>query len=93
MPRPKPGYTRPTSVPCMVCTGDVQVLPVGNVPEGHAACMQLRRDLARLIGALEPVAQDRSPKELRLIASFLASELQGIRNSFVNKHANPAKKR
>lgn len=92
MTRPIPGYVRPVEIVCFVCGGAVAVESRGRIPEGHAGCMQLRRDLTRLSATLDTVAEDRTPPELGKLSALISSELQQLRNSWVNRYANPARR-
>ena len=93
MPRAVKSYARPTVILCLVCGGDVAVAPVGTIPEGHARCMLVRRDLHRLQGDIDLSVEGRNSAELKGLADYLAAELQQIRNSFVNTYANPARRK
>lgn len=92
MPRPIPGYQRPHEITCLVCRGPVPVAPRGTIPEGHPACMELRRTLTRLNASADAVAFGRTPAELRELARVLNGELRSIANAWVNANANPAKR-
>jgi hypothetical protein len=54
--------------------------------------MQLRRDLTRLSATLDIVAEDRTPAELGKLSALISSELQQLRNTWVNRYANPARR-
>lgn len=91
MPRPRPGYVRPSVVACIVCDGQVSVLPKGTIPEGHPDCIAFRQDFTRLDRALARVAAaGHTLPELARIAHTLQSDTRNLVNTWVNEHANPA---
>jgi hypothetical protein len=70
----------------------VQVDSKGRIPEGHATCMQLRRDLSRLSATLDGLAEGHTAAELSQLSALISSELQQIRNAWINRYANPARR-
>jgi hypothetical protein len=94
MPRPVKGYERPTSVPCIVCGGEVEVAERGRLPEGHPACVALSQDVTRVMTALETALEGRSLDEIRkLRRSLWQTRILGDGNSIWNRVDNPAKRK
>lgn len=67
MPRPKPGYERPSELPCLLCKGPIEVAPRGRLPEYHAECATLSQDMRRVVASLEAATEGRTPAELRTL--------------------------
>lgn len=70
----------------------MQVDAKGRIPEGHPSCMQLRRDLSRLSATMDGLAEGHSSAELAQLSNLISSELQQLRNSWINRYANPARR-
>jgi hypothetical protein len=94
MPRPVAGYVRPEVVSCVVCGGDVDVLPRGRLPEGHPACITLAQDVQRVIHSLELALGERTLAEVRRIrAELWQPRIQGEATGIWNKVDNPKTRR
>lgn len=91
MPRPRPGYERPSVVPCLACGGDVTVEARGRIPDRHPACAVLAEDMRRVIASLERAVEERSPAELRTLRRTWA-EVQSGGNLVWNRVDNPARR-
>jgi len=91
MPRPRPGYERPTSVDCLACGGPIDVAPAGRIPDRHAACARLAHDMRRAVDSLDAATEGRSPAELRALRAAWA-EVQSGGNVVWNRVDNPARR-
>lgn len=92
MPRPRPGYVRPSSVRCIICDGPVEVAPVGRIPDGHAACIQFAQDCARVFASVEEALHGRTPDEVRALHRYWSGRITSDGNTLWNRYDNPARR-
>jgi len=77
--------SRPTTTPCYLCRGSIDVAPKGRIPNAHPSCQTVQETLTRLDRALESAAAALTARELVALRSHCASTFQQVLNLHTNR--------